>query len=61
MAFEMTDKMNTLAIRQFFTRQNFPNPDLSIFIPVKILRHMVATQMLCVFYCIYDTQGELIE
>ena len=31
-----------IGIRQFFTRQNFPNPDSSKFSTVKILRHTVA-------------------
>ena len=36
------DRLNTLlGIRQFFTCQNFPNPDLSEFSTVKILRHTV--------------------
>ena len=30
-----------IGIRQFFTRQTFPNPDLSKFSTVKNLRHMV--------------------
>ena len=34
-----------IGIRQFFTRQSFPNPDLSIFSTVKILRHMVDTRL----------------
>ena len=33
--------MLMIGIRQFFTRQNFSNPDLSKFSTVKILRHMV--------------------
>ena len=32
-----------IGIRQFFTRQNFPNPDSSKFSTVKILRHTVGT------------------
>ena len=40
-------QMNTyIGIRQFFTRQTFPNPDLSKFSTIKNLRHMVAS------YCI---------
>ena len=34
-----------IGIRQFFTRQNFPNPDSSKFSTVKILRHMVSACM----------------
>ena len=33
--------MLMIGIRQFFTRQNFPNRDSSKFSTVKILRHMV--------------------
>ena len=33
--------MLMVGIRQFFTRQNFPNPDSSKFSTVKILRHTV--------------------
>ena len=33
--------MLMIGIRQFFTRQNFPNPDSSKFSTVKILRHTV--------------------
>ena len=35
--------MLMIGIRQFFTRQNFPNPDSSKFSTVKILCHTVAT------------------
>ena len=31
-----------IGIRQFFARQNFPNPDSSIFSTVKTLRHTVS-------------------
>ena len=34
--------MLMIGIRQFFTCQNFPNPDSSKFSTVKILRHTVA-------------------
>ena len=33
--------MLMIGIRQFFTRQNFPNPDSSKFSTVKILCHTV--------------------
>ena len=33
--------MQMIGIRQFFTRQNFPNPDSSKFSTVKILCHTV--------------------
>ena len=33
--------MLMIGIRQFFTRQNFPNPDSSKFSTIKILRHTV--------------------
>ena len=33
--------MLMIGIRQFFTRQNFPNPDSSKFSTVKNLRHTV--------------------
>ena len=35
------DQNEHIGIRQFFTRQNFPDPDSSIFSTVKILRHTV--------------------
>ena len=35
--------MLMIGIRQFFTHQNFPNPDSSKFSTVKILRHTVAS------------------
>ena len=41
-AAKYNDKNNEHAgIRQFFTRQNFPNPDLSKFSTTKILCHTV--------------------
>ena len=36
-----------IGIRQFFTHQNFPNPDSSIFSTVKILRHTVVEVAKC--------------
>ena len=39
---DQDDKLNEhIGIHQFFTRQNFPNPDLSIFSTVKILCHTI--------------------
>ena len=38
--------MLMIGIRQFFTRQNFPNPDSSKFSTVKILHHTVAKSLL---------------
>ena len=37
-----------IGIRQFFTRQNFPNPDLSKFSTVKILRHTVVNILIVI-------------
>ena len=41
MMIKMTIINEHTGIRQFFTRQNFPNPDSSIFSTIKILCHMV--------------------
>ena len=41
-----------IGIRQFFTRQNFPNPDSSIFSTVKILRHAVNANLQAKTYAI---------
>ena len=43
--------MLMIGIRQFFTRQNFPNPDSSKFSTVKILRHTVCE------YCKYNKEN----
>ena len=43
----VTIKINEhIGIRQFFTRQIFPNPDSSIFSTVKILCLMVGTRLI---------------
>ena len=48
-----------IGIRQFFTRQTFPNPDLSKFSTVKNLRHTVCSKILsvtsnnCYTFCVF--------
>ena len=37
--------MLMIGIRQYFTRQNFPNPDSSKFYTIKILRHTVVASI----------------